>query len=85
MNILEDGREADAQPIYMKKNNSRMKESIIFGTKGSFAIELGFSKNPKKFYLQFWLQNLQMGNFKKSDTLEMSIAAYKKILLQKTF
>jgi len=60
-----------------------MKESIMFGGKDSFAIELGFSKNPKKFYLQFWLQNLQMGNFKKSDTLEYSIDAYKKILLKK--
>lgn len=60
-----------------------MKESILFGSKGNFAIELGFSKNPQKFYLQFWLQNLQMGNFKKADTLEMSIDAYKKILQKK--
>lgn len=60
-----------------------MKESILFGSKGNFAIELGFSKNSQKFYLQFWLQNLQMGNFKKADTLEMSIDAYKKILQKK--
>ena len=47
-----------------------MNKTALIGNKTDFAIELGYTKNPKKFYLRFWIQGLPMGTFQKSSDLQ---------------
>ena len=60
-----------------------MFQNTLFGRKEMFAIELEYSKNPKKFYLRFWIQNLPMGTFKKAGDLKFSVDTFKRILDKK--
>jgi hypothetical protein len=60
-----------------------MQETILFGNKSDFAIELKSSKKPKKFYLRLWIQNLPWGAFKRASDLDFSISAFKKITKRK--
>ena len=60
-----------------------MKESIIFGNKANFAIEISPTKIKKKFYLRLWFKGLHMGNFERADYLDDSYKQYKKIVEKK--
>jgi|GEM_PF-1078246 len=60
-----------------------MEKCLLFGVKKSFAIELGYTKNSRKFYLRLWMQGSRMGAFTKAGELKFSIDTYKKILQRK--
>jgi hypothetical protein len=60
-------------------------DSMLFGNKTLFAIELGYSKYPNKFYLRFWIQDLPMGAFKKPGDLKFSVDTFQKILKKKEY
>ena len=63
-----------------KTSNS---DSVIFGDKSLFAIEIAPSKNDRKFKLRFWVSNTAVGEFKKSDELRFSIIEYRKFVENK--
>ena len=52
-----------------------MSESILFGNRESFGIELGFSKTPRKYKLCLWVQKKRIGSFTKSGELKYFIKA----------
>jgi len=56
---------------------------MIFGDKEIFAIELGETKHPKKFFLRLWLKGMPKGNFKKSAPLADTITDYQTIVKKK--
>lgn len=60
-----------------------MQETILFGNKSDFGIELKSSKRPKKFYLRLWIQNLPWGSFKRASDLDFSITTFNKITKRK--
>jgi len=60
-----------------------MDKIVLFGHEPEFAIRLGFTKTAKKFFLQLLVKGIEMGNFKKSDTLQRSLDAYQQILKKK--
>jgi hypothetical protein len=62
-----------------------MKETILFGNKEDFAIELGFTKTKWKFKLCFWISEKRLGNFSKAGELKYSIKAYRKFIDNKDF
>ena len=62
-----------------------MKETILFGNEGGFAIELGLTKTKKKFKLRFWMDGKRLGNFTKAGELKYSIKEYQKFIDNKNF
>lgn len=58
-------------------------ESIFFGDKKVFAIEIKEAKRPKKFYIRLWFNRLSKGDFKRSGLLNDTIADYNQIMLIK--
>ena len=55
----------------------------IFGDKEIFAIELGETKNAKKFLLRLWLTGLTKGNFRRSAPLVDTVRDYHAIIHSK--
>ncbi|MEO7214104.1 hypothetical protein [Mucilaginibacter sp.] len=60
-----------------------MLETILFGNKDYFGIELSFTKTKKKYKLRFWLKNRTYGSFTKSGELMESVREYKKFVNNK--
>jgi hypothetical protein len=60
-----------------------MEETILFGSKRNFGIEVGFTKTKKKYKLRFWLKNNSLGAFTKSGELKESIREYNKFVNNK--
>ena len=61
------------------------EQTVLFGDKNNFAIELAYTKNPRKFKLGFWLENKRLGNFSKSGELKYSVREYWKFVNNKEF
>jgi hypothetical protein len=56
---------------------------LLFGKKENFAIEIGATKNVKKFKIRFWVEGKSIGSFTKSGELKHSISEYKKFVHNK--
>jgi hypothetical protein len=62
-----------------------MKETLLFGDKKNFAIELGFTKSTKIFKLGFWINSRRLGSFTKGGELKYSIREYQNFICNKDF
>ncbi|RFZ94724.1 hypothetical protein D0C36_04075 [Mucilaginibacter conchicola] len=60
-----------------------MEETILFGDKEKFAIELGFAKKKSRYKLRFWTEGIAYGSFTKSSELGDSITQYQKFINEK--
>jgi hypothetical protein len=58
-----------------------MIDTLIFGNKSIFAIELGEPNTQGKSKLGFWIENKRLGNFTKSGELKYSIKAFQQFIL----
>ncbi|TFF36537.1 hypothetical protein [Mucilaginibacter psychrotolerans] len=62
-----------------------MKDTLLFGDKKSFAIELGFTKSTEIFKLGFWTNGRRLGSFTKGGELKYSIRTYQEFVYDKSF
>jgi len=53
-------------------------DTIQFGERSVFSIEIAPTNNPKRFKLRFWVRNTAVGEFTKSGELRHSIREYQK-------
>lgn len=60
-----------------------MNNTIIFGEKDVFAIELGETKQVAMYKLRFWINNSAVGNFKKAGGIKQSIKEFNRFIENK--